>query len=105
MSFKPGDRVSYAINVDHHLPATVIRTTAHRVTIDVDSGYPRRRYVKADNLTSLDKRPRFYQCGGCGHYHPFGFNGDCRNDEARHSAGELDVLWGPDGWVEVKETL
>lgn len=48
-------------------------------------------------------RPKFYECGGCGHLHPFGWAGDCRNDATRYSNGELDVQFGDDGWESVDE--
>jgi hypothetical protein len=34
----------------------------------------------------------FYQCGGCGAFHPASFTGDCRDDFNRFNAEDL-----PDG--------
>lgn len=45
----------------------------------------------------------FYSCGICGCYHPVGFDGDCREDDSRFAAGELDEQFGVDGWAEVAE--
>jgi hypothetical protein len=45
--------------------------------------------------------PQFYECGICGHYHPAAWDGDCRQDDARFAAGELDERYGVDGWDEV----
>jgi len=46
-------------------------------------------------------KPMFYNCGICGYYHLTSYDGDCHNDDARWSAGELDDKHGPDGWAEV----
>ena len=27
----------------------------------------------------------FFECGGCDHYHPLGFVGDCRDDANRYN--------------------
>lgn len=48
-----------------------------------------------------EDRPRFYHCGICEHYHPAEWNGDCRDDQARHNPDELDARYGPTGWDEV----
>ena len=53
-------------------------------------------------LEELDaERPKFYPCGGCGSYHPAGFDGDCRDNANRFAGGELDERFGPDNWEEV----
>lgn len=55
------------------------------------------------------RRPQFYQCGGCEQWHPKGFVGDCRQDEARFSASALDKRYpdrnhdGWPDWIEVDE--
>ena len=46
-------------------------------------------------------KPKFYECGICGAYHSVNWNGDCREDKARHFADELDKQYGLDGWEEV----
>jgi hypothetical protein len=43
----------------------------------------------------------FYSCGICGAYHFADWDGDCREDQARHNPDELDARYGPQGWVEV----
>ena len=40
----------------------------------------------------------FYECGGCGHFHPAAFSGDCRDDANRYSTEDL-----PEGWEEVAD--
>lgn len=45
----------------------------------------------------------FYECGGCGMYHPVLFEGDCRDDSNRFTGGELDAQLGTVGWNEVEE--
>jgi hypothetical protein len=53
---------------------------------------------------------RFFECGGCGHWHPFGWTGDCRDDAHRFSSNDLDALF-PDSnndhwpdWLECDES-
>ena len=31
----------------------------------------------------------FYECGGCDHYHPLGWTGDCRDDSQRFTDEDL----------------
>lgn len=51
-----------------------------------------------------EELPKFFECGGCEHLHPFGWAGDCRDDSMRYAAAALDERYnGPDGWVEVDE--
>jgi hypothetical protein len=45
----------------------------------------------------------FYECGICRCYHPVEFDGDCREDSQRFTAGELDELYGGTGWNEVEQ--
>lgn len=55
------------------------------------------------------QRPKFYWCGGCDHWHPSGYTGDCRNDKVRFTAQQLDELYpdengdGWPDWIEVTE--
>ena len=46
-------------------------------------------------------KPKFYECGTCGQYHPKGYAGDCRDDSARFFADALDRKYGISGWEEV----
>jgi hypothetical protein len=48
---------------------------------------------------------RFFFCGGCEHYHRFGWTGDCRDDSERFTTSYLEEQYGDegDGWVEVDE--
>ncbi len=50
--------------------------------------------------------PIFYLCGGCGHRHPVGWTGDCRDDAFRFSDSELEDELGPIGvgWEETDES-
>jgi hypothetical protein len=53
--------------------------------------------------TTRDGRPKFYLCGGCDHWHPFGWGGDCRNDAHRFTVEQLDTLFpdtNKDGWPD-----
>ncbi len=50
------------------------------------------------NMTAM-----YYECGICGHLHRVGFNGDCRQDDARFTNDQLDAKHGIDGW-EIDET-
>ena len=45
---------------------------------------------------------KYYECGGCGHYHPFGWTGDCRDNARRSTGAQLDSLHGAH-WREVDE--
>jgi len=58
--------------------------------------------ITVKNTTGL---PWFYLCGGCEHYHPFGWIGDCRVDEKRYSTTKLERIYGNEGesWLEVNE--
>ncbi len=42
--------------------------------------------------------PTFSECGCCGHFHPIGFTGDCRDDANRFTAEQLTARYGEDGW-------
>lgn len=44
---------------------------------------------------------RFYECGCCGAYHSDEWYGDCRQNNARFFADELDAQFGFDGWTDV----
>lgn len=47
---------------------------------------------------------KFYECGCCGCYHPVNWDGDCRDDENRFAADELDAKFGGSQfWVEVDQ--
>lgn len=46
-------------------------------------------------------KPRYYECGICGDYHPADWDGDCREDVARFTANDLDRKHGALGWTEV----
>lgn len=59
-----------------------------------------------------DTRPKFYLCGGCDHFHPLGWTGDCRDNSQRFTADKLNELYPESktmrtgweqGWVEVDE--
>lgn len=51
-----------------------------------------------DVLTSIAIRHAYYECGICDHYHALDFNGDCRADDARFTAADLDSLHGAHEW-------
>jgi len=38
--------------------------------------------------------PQFYECGCCDCYHPIDWDGDCRDDDNRFAADELDEKFG-----------
>jgi len=46
-------------------------------------------------------QPVFLECGCCGCYHPLRWHGDCRDDNNRFGAIELDDKYGEDGWEEI----
>lgn len=48
----------------------------------------------------MKKRPTFYLCEICGAHHPWGWNGDCRENAARFDYETLDKTFGPNGWDE-----
>lgn len=47
------------------------------------------------------------ECGGCGHFHLPSFSGDCRDNDNRFSAEDLDLMHGEGGWdyVELEEQM
>lgn len=42
----------------------------------------------------------YYQCDICECFHPYLWNGDCRENANRFIAEELDIKHGPDDWKE-----
>jgi hypothetical protein len=46
-------------------------------------------------------KPAYYDCGICGHNHPLGWDGDCRDDANRFTHEALDKKYGVDGWESV----
>lgn len=48
----------------------------------------------------MAKKPVFYLCEICGAHHPWNWNGDCRENNARYSYEKLDKQFGCDGWEE-----
>lgn len=46
---------------------------------------------------SVTKRV-YYECGICGHVHPWNWNGDCREDANRFSLNDLDDRFSEDGY-------
>lgn len=55
---------------------------------------------ESDNLNE-GGRPRFIECGCCGMLHPVNFGGDCRDDDNRFAADQLDAKYGSHGWEEI----
>ena len=52
------------------------------------------------------KHNRFFACRGCECWHSEGFDGDCRDNSTRFTAGQLDVLFpdkNGDGWPDWEE--
>jgi hypothetical protein len=43
----------------------------------------------------------FYECGICDCLHPAKFEGDCRDDNNRFNADQLDQKYGPENWTAV----
>lgn len=48
-----------------------------------------------------DKKPKFYECGICSHWHSLEWNGDCRENAARFFSDQLDEKYGKFGWEPV----
>lgn len=44
----------------------------------------------------------FYECGICGHCHPWDWNGDCRDDANRFTNDQLDVRFGGESGYELR---
>lgn len=42
-------------------------------------------------------KPRFYECGICGHCHPWDWNADCRDDANRFTNDQLEAKHGEEG--------
>ena len=40
----------------------------------------------------------YEECGQCGGFHRIGYMGDCRNNDERFTADQLDDIHGPMGW-------
>ncbi len=43
-------------------------------------------------------KPTYYDCEICGHFHNVEWNGDCREDNHRHSYADLDARFGENQW-------
>lgn len=41
--------------------------------------------------------PAYYECEICGYFHPWNWNGDCRDNDCRFTDDELDKKH-PNGW-------
>ena len=54
-------------------------------------------------VTSHAAPYQFYECGAGTHFHPRGFDGDCRDDHNRFSLDELYEEFP--GWEEVDEDI
>lgn len=54
-----------------------------------------------ENADPGSRLPQFYECGICGSMHPASWDGDCRDDNNRLTADELDDKYGSLGWEEV----
>lgn len=46
----------------------------------------------------MTQRPRYYECGICGHIHPWEFNGDCRADDMRFTVNEIEAKHSKTGF-------
>lgn len=44
----------------------------------------------------MTTKPVFYDCEICGHFHPWDWKGDCRDDANRFSYDQLDARYGAD---------
>lgn len=53
------------------------------------------------NINQETKLPVFVECGSCGQLHPTNFGGDCRDNDNRFTADELDGKYGAGKWEEV----
>lgn len=53
-----------------------------------------------DRPVSVEQRI-FYECECCGALHSVEWDGDCRQDNARFFAEELDERFGFNGWTEI----
>jgi hypothetical protein len=40
----------------------------------------------------------YQECDWCGHYHPAGWDGDCKDDAERYSEEQLNEMHGENGW-------
>jgi len=57
----------------------------------------------ADDADNRNKAglPVFVECGCCGSLHPKNFCGECRDDDNRFNADQLDEKYGAGGWEEI----
>lgn len=46
----------------------------------------------------MTTKPVFYDCEICGHFHPWDWDGDCRDDANRFTYTQLDAKYGADGY-------
>lgn len=79
----------------------VARETADCIRIDTSQGsygFPPEHLIAS---TLEQPKAQFYYCGGCGHWHPPEFMGDCRDDANRFTTEELEKRYGFDGFEPV----
>lgn len=43
-------------------------------------------------------KPVYYDCEICGHYHPWEWNGDCRDNANRFTCNEIDAKHRREGY-------
>jgi hypothetical protein len=80
----------------------VTRETDDCIRIDTDQGsygFPVDHLIPAEVRENV--KAQFYYCGGCGHWHPPEFMGDCRDDANRFTTSELEDRYGSDGFEPV----
>lgn len=58
-------------------------------------GFP---LLKSSQERHMKRKPLYYDCGICGHFHPWDWRGDCREDANRLTYDQLDEKHGIDGF-------
>ncbi len=57
-----------------------------------------RRAILSKYKRVLMNQPVYYECGICDHFHPWHWDGDCRDDANRLTYDQLDERHGQDGY-------
>lgn len=50
--------------------------------------------VELRKIANRKEKPRYYECGICDQIHPWGWNGDCRDDANRFNPEDLEAIPG-----------
>jgi hypothetical protein len=66
---------------------------SHQLRMPLDESFDKKVMPRSN------ERPVYYECGICGSFHPWNWDGDCRDDANRFSIEQLNKKHGVTSWV------